>query len=105
MVPSQLQTFFDRIAGWEALNHPHVLRVFGVSDHDADPPFIISQHFPNGNAGDYLMKNSSADRAKIVSTIYAHFFDIHNSAYLQQMFECALGMQFLHGVSSLDLIK
>jgi hypothetical protein len=81
------------------------LRVFGVSDHDADPPFIISQHFPNGNAGDYLMKNSSADRAKIVSAIYAHFFDIHNSAYLQQMFECALGMQFLHGVSSLDLIK
>ena len=65
----ELQTLFDRINKWQILRHPHVLQVFGVSDLDADPPFIISQYYPNGNANDYLTRNGGADRAKIVSAL------------------------------------
>jgi hypothetical protein len=71
--PSELQTLFDRIERWQILRHPHILQVFGVSDLDADPPFIISQYYPNGNVNDFVTKNPTADRAKIVSTAYRHF--------------------------------
>jgi hypothetical protein len=67
---SKLQTLFDHINRWQVLRHPHVLQVFGVSDLDADPPFIISQYYPNGNATEFLIKNPTTDRAKIVSTAY-----------------------------------
>jgi hypothetical protein len=62
-----MQTLLDRIACWQILRHPHVLQVFGVSSLDADPPYIISQYYPNGNANEFLAMNPDADRAKIVS--------------------------------------
>ena len=45
-----------------------MLQVFGVSAIDDDPPFIVSQYNPNGNANEFLSKNPTADLAKIVST-------------------------------------
>jgi hypothetical protein len=45
-----------------------VLQVFGVSSIDADPLFIVSQYYPDGNAKEFLVRNPSGDRAKIVST-------------------------------------
>jgi hypothetical protein len=70
---AKLQALFDRIQNWQILRHPHVLQVFGVSSLDADPPFIISQYNPNGNANEFLAKNPAANRAKIVSTAYNCF--------------------------------
>ena len=64
---SKLQTLLDRVKCWQSFEHAHVLQVFGVSSLDAEPPFIISQYCPNGNANEFLTKNRAADRAKIVS--------------------------------------
>jgi serine/threonine protein kinase len=75
---TSVDTLLDRIHSWQSLRHPHVLQVFGVSLIDAGPSFIVSQYYSNGDAKEFLVKNPSADRAKI-------------------MFECALGMQYLHG--------
>jgi len=73
-----VDTLLEHIRDWQALRHPHVLQVFGVSSTDADLPYIISQYYPTGNANEFLAENPRADRVNI-------------------MFECALGMQYLHG--------
>ena len=57
----------EHIQVWQALGHPHVLRVFGISSTDVDLPYIVLQYYPNGNANDFLAENPSADRANIVS--------------------------------------
>ena len=56
-----------------------MLQVFGVSAIDDDPPFIVSQYNPNGNANGFLSKNPTADRAKIVSDDVALIHDIYIS--------------------------
>jgi hypothetical protein len=70
---------FDRIESWQILRHPHVLQVFGVSPLDANPPFIISRYYPNGDANEFLANNPVADRAKIVSDDVALMHDIYIS--------------------------
>jgi len=70
ILSAKLQSLLDLIQKWQSLRHPHVLQIFGVSAIDDDPPFIISQYNPNGNANEFLAKNPTADRAKIVSTAY-----------------------------------
>ena len=59
----------DYVETWQSLRHPHVLQVFGISSLDSNPPFLISQYYPNGNANQFLAENPDADRAKIVSAI------------------------------------
>ncbi|KDQ55609.1 hypothetical protein JAAARDRAFT_324033 [Jaapia argillacea MUCL 33604] len=72
-----VDNLLDRVQPWQSLRHPHVLQVFGISTLDTDPPFLVTQLYPNGNANEFLVKNPGADRAKII-------------------FECILGMKYLH---------
>jgi hypothetical protein len=65
--PSLFQTLISRVQTWQVLRHPHVLQVFGVSPMDADPLYVISHYYPDGNANDFLLKNPDADRGKIAS--------------------------------------
>jgi serine/threonine protein kinase len=74
---ASVDTLLDRIQAWQSLRHPHVLQVFGISLINSGPSYIISQYYSNGDVNEFLGNNPGTDRAKL-------------------MFECALGMQYLH---------
>ncbi|KAK7032124.1 hypothetical protein VNI00_013298 [Paramarasmius palmivorus] len=66
-----------RAAIWEGLDHPNVLKIFGVCTEDADPLFIVTEYQSFGDAARYLKTNPNVDRAQIVLDV-------------------ACGMQFIH---------
>jgi hypothetical protein len=101
IIAGERQILIERIRSWQRLRHPHVLPVFGLSP-DAAPPLMISQYYPHGNAIDFLNSRPAADRAEIVSAVAS--LTSFRSLISLQMFTCALGMRYLHEVSSLSLL-
>ena len=58
------QHFRGDVALWVKLDHPSVLRCFGVT---IDPFQIITEWMPNGQAIGYVQKHQDADRVRLVS--------------------------------------
>ena len=58
------QEFHGEVALWVKLNHPNILRCFGVT---LDPPRIVIEWTPNGHVMEYLQDNHDADRTRFVS--------------------------------------
>ncbi|KAJ7591265.1 hypothetical protein C8J56DRAFT_558457 [Mycena floridula] len=67
---------------WADLKHPNVLEIFGISSDGADPLYMITPYQSCGNVRQFLRRNPSADRPKLVLDV-------------------ALGMQFIHSVSDI----
>jgi len=50
---------------WMRLKHPHVVRCLGAT---VDPPQIVIDLMPNGEALDYVGKNPNVNRVHLVSS-------------------------------------
>jgi len=55
----------DEVKTWSKLRHPHILQFLGANVLD-DRPFIVTPFLQNGNARDYIRRNLTCDRIKLV---------------------------------------
>lgn len=59
------QEFYGDVALWMKLNHPNILRCFGVT---TDKPQIVMEWMPRRAAMNYVQKDKRADRICLVSS-------------------------------------
>jgi serine/threonine protein kinase len=60
------QEFRGEVAIWVKLNHPNILRCFGIK---MNPLQIVMEWMPNGQAMGYVQNNEDADRVSLVNTL------------------------------------
>lgn len=65
------QEFRGEVALWVKLDHPNILRCFGMVPK---PPQIVMAWMPNGQAMEYVKNNKSADRVPLVSSLTLRWF-------------------------------
>ena len=61
------QEFYGDVALWAKLDHPNILRCFGVT---VDPPQILMKWMPNGEAMEYVREHTRVDRVSLVSSSF-----------------------------------
>lgn len=59
------QEFYGEVALWMKLEHPNILKCFGVT---TGQPQIVMDWMPNGEAMDYVQEHKHADRVRLVSS-------------------------------------
>ena len=60
------QEFHGEVAVWAKLNHPNILRCFGIT---VDPFQIVTEWMPNGQAMVYVQEHQDADRVRLVGSL------------------------------------
>jgi serine/threonine protein kinase len=89
-----LQEFRGEIVVWSRLNHPNVLRCFGVT---VDPLRILTEWMSNGQAMEYVRTHQDADRVGLVSSPdFATQEDELLYPLIAQLIDVAQGLDYLH---------
>lgn len=72
----RIQHILQHVETWCSLSHPNVVKLFGLSPHDADPLFVIHEFMAKGWVMQYLKSNEGqrVDRAKLVSLLFPIVF-------------------------------
>ncbi|EGN92919.1 hypothetical protein SERLA73DRAFT_190279 [Serpula lacrymans var. lacrymans S7.3] len=76
-----MQAFSKRLESWSKCNHPNIVTLIGHTLLEDSIPTLFIPTYKNGFAHDYLLKNPSCDRLRLVSGI-------------------AKGLQYLHAIKS-----
>ncbi|KAF5364546.1 hypothetical protein D9757_011817 [Collybiopsis confluens] len=70
-IPSKERTDFFRklereIIGWQAISHTNIATVYGLAFTFANLPSLVTNYYPNGNINDYLSKNPTEEKNKLL---------------------------------------
>lgn len=61
-----LQGFYEKVVAWTKLDHPNVLRCFGVT---VDPFQMLTEWMPNGQVMNHVEVQNGVDRVRLVRSL------------------------------------
>lgn len=92
-LPDLPQEFYGVVVLWVKLDHPNILRCFGVT---ADPLQIVTKWMPNGQAMKYVQGRQRADRIRLVRFPPSNTGGMSLNTLTTQLIGIACGLDYLH---------
>lgn len=83
LVPEWSQKLISReVETWKRLKHPRILPFYGMCNLGLQQLGLVSQLAPNGNMNEYIVRNPTKDRLKLLQQVAEGLEYLHRTAQL-----------------------